>query len=98
MSLPSTSSVVAADALLMRDVDGRYRPARAEEVPSQAPACHSAAVVLAHNHPSGSVAPSSADEFLTQTQSALALVEVQVLDHLMVAGADVCAFSERGLP
>jgi DNA repair protein RadC len=54
-------------------------------------------VVLAHNHP-GSVEPSRADEFLTQTlKAALALVDVRVLDHLVVAGAEVCAFSERGL-
>jgi DNA repair protein RadC len=170
MSLSSTSSVVPVDALLVRDVDGQYRPARAEEVLSQARrvlsqrvrrgatmsspqavkdyllleigvlehevfcvlfldaqhriielkqmfrdtvtqtsvyprevvkaalACNSAAVVLAHNHPSGSVEPSRADEFLTQTlKSALALVDVRVLDHLVVAGAEVCAFSERGL-
>lgn len=170
MSLSSTSSVVAVDALLVRDVDGQYRPARAEEVLSQARrvlsqrvrrgatmlspqavkdyllleigvlehevfcvlfldaqhriielkqmfrgtvtqtsvyprevvkaalACNSAAVVLAHNHPSGSVEPSRADEFLTQTlKSALALVDVRVLDHLVVAGADVCSFAERGL-
>ena len=151
MSLSSTSSAV--DALLVRDVDGQYRPARAEEVLSQARrvlsqqvrrgatmsspqavkdylllehriielkqmfrgtvtqtsvyprevvkaalACNSAAVVLAHNHPSGSVEPSRADEFLTQTlKTALALVDVRVLDHLVVAGADVCSFAERGL-
>lgn len=170
MSLSSTSSVVAANALLVRDVDGQYRPALAEEVLSQARrvlsqrvrrgatmsspqavkdyllleigvlehevfcvlfldaqhriielkqmfrgtvtqtsvyprevvkaalACNSAAVILAHNHPSGSVEPSRADEFLTQTlKSALALVDVRVLDHLVVAGADVCSFAERGL-
>ena len=57
-----------------------------------------AAVILAHNHPSGSVEPSRADEFLTQTlKTALALVDVLVLDHLVVAGADVCSFAERGL-
>ena len=68
------------------------------EVVKAALACNSAAVVLAHNHPSGSVEPSRADEYLTQTlKSALALVDVRVLDHLVVAGADVCAFSERGL-
>jgi DNA repair protein RadC len=59
---------------------------------------NSAAFVLAHSHPSGSVEPRRADEFLTQTlKSALALVAVRVLDHLVVAGADVCAISERGL-
>ncbi len=68
------------------------------EVVKEALAVNAAAVVLAHNHPSGSVDPSRADEFLTQTlKSALALVDVRVLDHLVVAGADVCSFAERGL-
>ena len=69
------------------------------EVVKAALVCSSAAVVLAHNHPSGSVEPSRADGFLSQTlKSALALVVVRVLDHLVVAGADVCDFLERGLP
>ena len=59
---------------------------------------HAAAVVLAHNHPSGTVQPSRADEALTQTlKAALALVDVRVLDHLVVAGAEVTSFAERGL-
>ncbi len=54
--------------------------------------------MLAHNHPSGSVEPSRADEFLTQTlKASLALVDVRVLDHLVVSGAEVCSFAERGL-
>jgi DNA repair protein RadC len=68
------------------------------EVVKEALACNSAAVVLAQNHPSGSVEPSRADEFLTQSlKTALALVDVRVLDHLVVAGAEVCSFAERGL-
>jgi DNA repair protein RadC len=68
------------------------------EVVKQAMALNAVAVVLAHNHPSGSAEPSRADEFLTQTlKTALALVDVRVLDHLVVAGADVCSFAERGL-
>ena len=161
MSLSSTTSVVAVDALMVRDVDGQYRPARAEEVLSQARrvlsqrvrrgatmsspqavkdhlrleigtlehevfcvlfldaqhriialkqmfrgtvsqtsvyprevvkealAMNSAAVILAHNHPSGAAEPSRADEFLTQrAEAALALVDVRVPDHLVVAGAE----------
>lgn len=65
---------------------------------TKALACNSATVVLAHSHPSGSVEPSRAAEFLTQTQkTALARVDVRVLDHLVVAGADACSFAERGL-
>ncbi len=57
-----------------------------------------AAVILAHNHPSGAAEPSRADEFLTQTlKSALALVDVRVLDHLVVGHASVVSFAERGL-
>ena len=57
-----------------------------------------AAVILAHNHPSGVAEPSKADEFLTQAlQRALQLVDVRVLDHLVVGQADVVSFAERGL-
>lgn len=170
MSTSSISSVGAADTLLVRDVDGQYRPAHADEVlcharrllanrvrrgatmsspegvkdhlrlelgvlehevfcvlfldaqhriialkqlfrgtvsqtsvyprevVKEALSVNAAAVILAHNHPSGSVEPSRADEFLTQTlKTALALVDVRVLDHLVVAGAEVCSFAERGL-
>ena len=57
-----------------------------------------AAVVLAHNHPSGAAEPSRADEYLTQTlKSALQLIDVRVLDHLVVGHGDVISFAERGL-
>ncbi|MEY4563914.1 MAG: hypothetical protein RLZZ618_3191 [Pseudomonadota bacterium] len=57
-----------------------------------------AAVVLAHNHPSGLAEPSRADEYLTQTlKTALALVDVRVLDHLVVGASEVVSFAERGL-
>ena len=60
--------------------------------------CHAAAVVLAHNHPSGLAEPSRADEFLTQTlKSALQLVDVRVLDHFVVGHGAVVSFAERGL-
>lgn len=59
---------------------------------------NAAAVALAHNHPSGKAEPSRADELLTQTlKSALALVDVRVIDHLIVAGDAVLSFAERGL-
>ena len=57
-----------------------------------------AAVVLAHNHPSGTVQPSRADEALTQTlKAALALVDVRVLDHLIVAQGEALSMAEKGL-
>ncbi|RYF39588.1 MAG: JAB domain-containing protein [Comamonadaceae bacterium] len=59
---------------------------------------HAAACVLAHNHPSGTVQPSRADEALTQTlKAALALVDVRVLDHIIVAPGDALSMAERGL-
>ena len=57
-----------------------------------------AAVVLAHNHPSGSVQPSRADEHLTQTlKASLALVDVRVLDHIIVGQGQALSMSEQGL-
>ena len=57
-----------------------------------------AAVVLAHNHPSGSVQPSRADEALTQTlKTTLALVDVRVLDHVIVAPGQALSMADKGL-
>ena len=57
-----------------------------------------AAVVLSHNHPSGSVQPSRADETLTQTlKAALALVNVRVLDHVIVGQGQALSMAEQGL-
>ena len=59
---------------------------------------NAAAVIFAHNHPSGLAEPSRADELLTRDLSnALAMVEVKVLDHFVVAGAHTVSFAERGL-
>jgi DNA repair protein RadC len=69
------------------------------EVVKQALARNAAAVILAHNHPSGLAEPSTADEMLTRNlRQALALVDVQLLDHFIVAGnALPLSFAERGL-
>lgn len=57
-----------------------------------------AAVILAHNHPSGVAEPSRADELLTQAlKSALALVDMRVLDHFVVGSNEVASLAERGL-
>ena len=57
-----------------------------------------AAVVLSHNHPSGSVQPSRADEHLTQTlKASLALVDVRVLDHIIVGQGLAFSMAEQGL-
>ena len=56
------------------------------------------AVVLSHNHPSGTVEPSRADEALTQTlKAALALVDVRVLDHVIVARGGAMSMAEAGM-
>ena len=68
------------------------------EVVKEALARNAAAVILAHNHPSGVAEPSRADEHLTQTlKAALSLVDTRVLDHMIVAGGTVLSFAERGL-
>lgn len=69
------------------------------EVVKQALARNAAAVILAHNHPSGLNEPSSADELLTRTlKQALALVDVRLIDHFIVAGmTPPLSFAERGL-
>jgi len=68
------------------------------EVLKRALELNAAAVVLAHNHPSGAAEPSRADEFLTQTlKSALGLIDVRVLDHLVVTRSEAVSFAERGL-
>jgi DNA repair protein RadC len=68
------------------------------EVVKAALSRNAAAVAFAHNHPSGLAEPSRADEYLTANlKSALALVDVQVIDHFIVAGDQLVSFAERGL-
>ena len=68
------------------------------EVVKRALQLNAGAVVLAHNHPSGVAEPSRADEYLTQTlKTALQLVDVRVLDHVVVGQGQVVSFAERGL-
>lgn len=59
---------------------------------------NAAAVIFAHNHPSGVAEPSQSDRLLTDAlKQALALVDVRVLDHFIVAGAGCLSFAERGM-
>ena len=68
------------------------------EIVKKALARNAAAVIFAHNHPSGVAQPSQADELLTRSlREALDLVEVKVLDHFIVAGNQAISFAERGL-
>ena len=68
------------------------------EVVKTALAANAASVIFAHNHPSGASEPSQADELLTrELKAALALVDVKVLDHFVIAGTQSLSFAERGL-
>ena len=68
------------------------------EVVKQALAHNAAAVVLAHNHPSGCAEPSNSDAHLTRVlREALALIDVRVLDHFVVTRSTVTSLAERGM-
>lgn len=59
---------------------------------------NAAAVILAHNHPSGVAEPSQSDESLTLSlKQTLALIDVRVLDHFVVAGSSIVSFAEKGV-
>ncbi|MBM3072678.1 DNA repair protein RadC [Lelliottia sp. RWM.1] len=67
------------------------------EVVKRALHFNAAAVIVAHNHPSGAPTASQADKTITQRlMQALALVEVRLLDHLIVGGMDIVSFAEHG--
>jgi DNA repair protein RadC len=67
------------------------------EVVRQALRCNAAAVIVAHNHPSGTTDPSAADRAVTaRLKQALALVDVRLLDHIIVAGDSSLAMASRG--
>jgi len=68
------------------------------EVVKLALARNAAALVLAHPHPSGAAEPSQADELITRRlREALALIDVRLLDHIIVAGGEAISFADRGL-
>lgn len=68
------------------------------EVVKRALQLNACALILAHNHPSGVAEPSQADQAITQRLiDALKLVDIRVLDHIIIGGADYFSFAERGL-
>ncbi len=68
------------------------------EVVKEALEQNAASLIFAHNHPSGSVDPSAADQAITQRlKEALSLVDIKVLDHIIIGGESSVSFSERGL-
>ena len=93
--LDTRHRLIAFEELFRGTVDGCSVHPR--EVVKAALAHNAAAVILAHNHPSGNAEPSQADRRITERlRDALALVDVRVLDHLVV-GQEVVSFAERGL-
>ena len=94
--LDSRNRVIHCDELFRGTLNGASVHPRV--VVKQALDHHAAAVILAHNHPSGVAEPSQADLHLTDRLSdALALVEIRVLDHLVVGDGETVSFAERGL-
>jgi DNA repair protein RadC len=68
------------------------------EVVKRALGHNAAAVIFAHNHPSGIAEPSSADITLTRRlKTALELVDIRVLDHFVIGNQEAVSFAERGL-
>jgi DNA repair protein RadC len=94
--LDTRHRLIAFEEMFRGTLDGASVHPR--EVLRQALAHNAAAVILAHNHPSGVAEPSRADELITlRLRDALSLVDIRVLDHLIVAGPDTVSLAERGL-
>ena len=94
--LDNRHRLIQFDEMFRGTIDGTSVHPR--EVVRRTLEVNAAAVVLAHNHPSGTVHPSRADEALTQTlKAALALVDVRVLDHVIVAPGNALSMAEKGL-
>jgi len=96
LHLDTRHRLIAYEELFRGTVDGASVHPR--EVARQALIHNSSALIFAHNHPSGVAEPSRADELITlRLRDALALVDVRVLDHLIVAGPQVVSLAERGV-
>jgi DNA repair protein RadC len=96
LHLDNRHRLIAFDELFRGTIDGASVHPR--EVVKQALARNAAAVILAHNHPSGVAEASHADRLITQRlREALQLVDIRVLDHLIVADNACLSFAEHGL-
>ncbi len=96
LHLDNRHRLIAFEELFRGTIDGASVHPR--EVVKQALARNAAAVILAHNHPSGVAEPSQADELITaRLRDALALVDIRLLDHLVVGDTRCTSFAERGL-
>ena len=94
--LDNRHRVLKFDEMFRGTIDGTSVYPR--EVVKEALAVNAAAVILAHNHPSGVAEPSQADERITQRlKSALALVDIRLLDHLVIGNGEATSLAARGL-
>lgn len=94
--LDNQHRLIQFEVLFFGTIDGASVHPR--EVVKQALVNNASAVIFAHNHPSGRVEPSEADRSITdRLKSALALVDIRVLDHMIVGDSEVLSFAERGL-
>lgn len=94
--LDNQNRLIAYEELFFGTIDGASVYPR--ELVKRALSHNSAGVILSHNHPSGVAEPSQADLRITQRlTSALELVDVRVLDHMVVGNGEVVSFAERGL-
>jgi len=94
--LDNRHRVLAFEELFRGTIDGANVHAR--EVVKRALAHNAAALIIAHNHPSGVAEPSQADEMITRKlKSALELIDIRLLDHLVVGDSHCESFAERGL-
>ena len=94
--LDNRHRVLRFDELFRGTIDGTSVYPR--EVVKEALAVNAAAVILAHNHPSGVAEPSQADERITRRlKSALELVDIRLLDHLVIGDAGATSLASRGL-
>lgn len=94
--LDSRHAVIACEELFYGTIDGASVYPR--EVVKRSLKHNAAALILAHNHPSGVAEPSQADVRITERlKAALALVDIRVLDHMVVGDGEVVSLAERGL-
>lgn len=94
--LDNRHRLISAENLFLGTVDGASVHPR--EVVKRALQLNAAAVIVAHNHPSGVAEPSQADEMIThRLKDALALVDIRLLDHLVIGATVATSLAERGL-
>ena len=96
MYLSNRNQLISYEELFHGTIDGATVHVR--EIVKLGLALNAAAIICAHNHPSGVCEPSHADEMITKRiKEACALMEIRLLDHLIVSGTDSVSLAERGL-